>query len=85
MNEKIKELATQAHKFANQQTDADRFVLDVFKEKFAELIIQECLGVIESDIQYNQMTLAASSQYKIHNLASLKGAIGKLKQHFGVE
>ena len=57
MNEKIKELATQAHIFANQQT-GDQFVaLDVFKEKFAELIIQECAKVCKtgavSNIDYN--------------------------------
>ena len=57
MNEKIKELATQAHIFANQQTDTDQFVLDVFKEKFAELIIKECAKVCKtgavSNIDYN--------------------------------
>jgi hypothetical protein len=51
-------------------------------EKFAELIIKECIDVINNDIKYNQLILHNDNSYKIHNMASLTGVIGKIKQHF---
>jgi hypothetical protein len=54
-------------------------------EKFAELIIKECIDVINSDIKYNQLILHNDNSYKIHNMASLTGVIGKIKNHFSVE
>ena len=53
--------------------------------EFAEVIVNECITAIENDIKLNQLLLHSDVSYKIHNLASLKGVIGKIKQHFGVE
>ena len=74
MNEKIKELATQAHIFANQQT-GDQFVaLDVFKEKFAELIIQECIEQCYADYDSKEDWDKG-----------VRWAVNQIKEHFGVE
>ena len=43
MNERIKELAEQAVNSIPDQIDFD--IPDVFKKKFAELIVQECANV----------------------------------------
>ncbi len=92
MNTKFLQLALNANliNYVDHETPRHYFIdgwADIEQvEDFYKLVIEECLSVIERDIQYNQMTLiASSSQYKIHNLASLKGVIGSIKKHFGVE
>ena len=49
MNERIKELAEQAENYAHEQND--KFGLSYkreYDEKFAELIVEQCAGIIES-------------------------------------
>ena len=45
MNEKIRELAEQAKQYAEdeQNNPLKIYTLDCFNEKFAELIVQECI------------------------------------------
>jgi hypothetical protein len=81
MNEKLLELADTAGITWAMQTDFDIKNM----EKFAELIIKECIDVINNDIKYNQLILHNDTSYKIHNMASLTGVIGKIKQHFRIE
>ena len=49
MNERIKELALQAREFATTRHPVSNIVLSVnsekFEEKFAELIVRECLEI----------------------------------------
>ena len=45
MNERIQELAKQAVR----GIQADFYIPDVFKEKFAELIVRECLFIIDDE------------------------------------
>jgi hypothetical protein len=47
MNERIRELAEQAVNSISDHIDFD--IPDVFKEKFAELIVRECLDEIQYD------------------------------------
>jgi hypothetical protein len=49
MNERIKELSKQAWEWAEQQEykDATQEFSDILEQKFAELIIQECIGVAD--------------------------------------
>ena len=81
MNVKLLELAGTAGITWAMQTDFDIKNM----EKFAELIIKECIDVINNDIKYNQLILHNDTSYKIHNMASLTGVIGKIKQHFRIE
>lgn len=84
MNERIRELAKEAGITTNLDTDyfvndpdsslktfsnAGKWV-DYFSEKFAELIVRECIGVI-GDENYNMLTG--------------KAYCTQLKRHFGVE
>ena len=48
MNERIKELAEQAQQYAEWTTPQGLEWFDAFKEKFAELIVEQCAGIIES-------------------------------------
>ena len=49
MNERIKELSKQAWEWAEQQEykDATQEFSDILEQKFAELIIRECMSVAD--------------------------------------
>ena len=74
MNERIKELIKQAttieeHKWGVSYDNFD-------KEKFAELIVQECVGVVEGGhFLHDQAPTALFA----------KECSGAIKRHFGVE
>jgi hypothetical protein len=50
MNERIRELAEQAVNSISDHIDFD--IPDVFKEKFAELIVRECAQFADNSPQY---------------------------------
>ena len=75
MNERIKELIEQAEDYAAEQHDFHTHFertlrYEAFKEKFAELIVKECITI---------MTDASDSKLR------LSDAIWNTKIHFGVE
>ena len=73
MNERIKELAEQAeiNRFAyNQATMMNERVQEFDKEKFAELIVQECMNVLAESREARQ------TAYYYRN---------RIAKHFGVE
>ena len=78
MNERILELAQQAnatelsygyYRGEKKPENAVAFH-SVDLEKFAELIVRECVGVVDDAVNYRE----PASTY-----------VGKIKQHFGVE
>ena len=74
MNERIEQLTRQACKeLADQVNDTD-IALEMFPQKFAELIVRECISALEE---------------KIHRSIDHEGdeiwADLILKEHFGVE
>ena len=78
MNERIRELAEQARKYAwenetHWSADAERATL--FEQKFAELIVKECAELLWTEECYNS-DLA---------LEEFEKNSKKIKQHFGVE
>ena len=85
MNEKIKELISQSYEYA-VVTTIDPFTQEVVtdyidgtkpifnKEKFAELIVKECIGILEP-----------KSRYMGEGPEVLKDKIRQIKRHFGVE
>ena len=112
MNERIKELALQAgfhtdeptKNFGNYQEDKEYFIADDFihveLEKFAQLIVQECAQVLETNGD-NQRTIRMTESTG-HNKTTdwvegyeeavnqyggylLKKNAKQIKQHFGVE
>ena len=76
MNERIKELLTQAG-VGDNWNEADWYSLSPeMVEKFAELIVRECGAVINSE------------NYREHSKGwndAIEWADGMIKEHFGVE
>jgi hypothetical protein len=81
MNERIRELAEQAGLLPKEigpvveTRHMKKKEQDL--EKFAELIVRECVGVCES--------MQLIGPYKEVQDATLKDAVMQIKQHFGVE
>ena len=81
MNERIKELREQAFDWVQYQLQtigSDHSVmqneqLQMVNEKFAELIVRECLEIVEDEDDGSQDTLA------------VRWAMHKIRKHFGVE
>lgn len=70
MNKTIRELAKQAQ----NNEDSFEFFDPVFAEKFADLIIRECVSILEP-----------KSGYIGDGPVVLKDKISQIKKHFGVE
>jgi hypothetical protein len=88
MNKRIKELAEQAREFATTRHPVSNIVLSVnsekFEEKFAELIVQECIDKIETH-RIPVGNSAAGEMACERTYAALKEIRDEIKQHFGVE
>ena len=81
MNERIRELRNESEKWVADNFSTDK--LDPYEwwekeeQKFAELIVRECVGVCES--------MSLIGPYKEVQDATLKDAVIQIKEHFGVE
>ena len=80
MNERIKQLAAHAKAYANQCTkDIDGDVswhwMEYYTEKFAELIVQECIEAIQNE------SMNSDDDWE----RGLRIAEGAIQKHFGVE
>ena len=69
MNERIKELAEQATEEVMRNTPSFLVTNEMWKEKFAELIVKECAGLVEGQPHFDKMLDCATV----------------IEQHFGVE
>jgi hypothetical protein len=69
MNERIQELKKEAFR----QTEWEELDYDRILEKFGELIVQECLGIVN---RY---------EYSYHEADPLWETAQLIKEHFGVE
>ncbi len=78
MNERIKELAEQATCFKEGLTEG-LYDIEIFdKEKFAELIIRECVGIADDYVK------DCTCEEHV-NCKHPRSAIGrKIREHFGV-
>jgi hypothetical protein len=100
MNERIKELSNEAHKHAldvyrqwngNGTFDGVPSIRNLYEEKFAQLLVQECInkmeqsfaGSIGTDDQKTVWGESANS-FKAWNSA-IKFSRDEIKRHFGVE
>jgi hypothetical protein len=70
MNERIKELAEQAQQYAEYVTPQGLECFDMFKEKFAELIVRECAETVQDFVDHR----FPASEYPV-----------RLRRYFGVE
>jgi hypothetical protein len=86
MNERIKELAGQAKCMAEETINkqiSKNAELDAFAEKFAELIVRECMEVV-GDGKYSADECRGNTHRIAHNNARSE-ASSDIKKHFGVE
>lgn len=75
MNERIRELAEQAKDHANTYDDVGTPIwFQMYNEKFAELIIQECLELARSYPGQNE-----------DYAAGIDSVRDSIKQHFGIK
>ena len=86
MNELIKELALQAMTYVTHNPKANKLNSgDMFDEKFAELIVRECAGIVED---YGLSLVGSDENYlgETLNLSiRVQEAGNKIKKYFGVE
>ena len=82
MNEKIKLLWDKAVTLVEQEPDGD-WSLDTIKDKFAELIVEECIAIVKPT-QHHKVW-AQSYLGGVNGLELLEDKCNKIKKHFGVE
>ena len=89
MNERIKELAEQAGLLGPSSRVGNSHDAT---ERFAELIVRECINICNQAILQNQDTLSNLITYDLAEKMIIHGAINQaqklgkgIKQHFGVE
>ena len=71
MNLQTETLAKQAAEYAIEFATQDQALyIPKLMEKFAELIVQECVGIVEDAVDHRE----PASTY-----------VGKMKEHFGVK
>ena len=89
MNERIKELTEQAEEYAAANATGDWEVgpayQDLFNEKFAELIVKECVDVIRKEVSLKYKDGGETEEFMGGHYASSMLARVKIKNHFGVK
>ena len=83
MNERIRELYEQARLQAKSiDADLDRQGwMDLYHQKFAELIVRECEKVIRAEIAVTDIDGEAERAWEM----GMECGVGLIKEHFGVE
>ena len=83
MNEQIQELSLQAGIAANLSADVverdKNKWIDLYSEKFAQLIVQECLTICQHNADDND------DQFDLGRVHQAKEITYLIKKHFGVE
>ena len=75
MNQRIKELAEQAEKYADDNFKGEPTYSEAYDSKFAELIVRECIDICHKMAE-------ESDSYTVHDGDT---CAEQIKQHFGVE
>ena len=80
MNQRIRELSYEAQRYAlNNTTGPDLAGLnELWQEKFAELIVRECINKVRS-----RQMFSIEDEHNIHHAFDL--LVYDLESHFGVE
>ena len=84
MNKKIKQLWDNSiEEFSKQHQYATIMLPEPLREKFAELIVRECIDIVKPT-QHHEVW-AQSYLGGVDGLELLDSRVEKIKQHFGVE
>lgn len=78
MNERIKELAEQAHEEVIRKTPSFLVTKEMYEEKFAELIVQECANLLVKEAK-------SSHDEGSETYDTLIRESNWMKRYFGVE
>ena len=73
MNERLKQLAIEAKLIAPEYNGFDHTRLSISQQRFAELIVRECLDIVNR------------KEYSYHEADPLWETSQLIKEHFGVE
>lgn len=76
MNNRIKELAKKSRKVVGHTDGGYTEITVLDEEKFAKLIVKDCINCIKNERSLGEYSLAAKNGMEI--------AISSLKEHFGV-
>ena len=88
MNKRIRELAIEANLISPESNGFDSTRLSISQQKFAELIVKECLDSIEhykNTSITKQIADEGVYSYEQGCIAGMNGAVLIIKEHFGVE
>jgi hypothetical protein len=84
MNERIQELKQQANEYTNSRVDGPSPIwFECFNEKFAELIVQECMGFCK-EVESDMDGLPTEEMRDIGSMGA-KFCYEQIKEYFGVE
>jgi hypothetical protein len=76
MNERIQKLADEAEKYADANFKGEPFWSEAYESKFAELIVAECLGIVDDAERGGSNDIWDNAVKFIRR---------DLQEHFGVE
>jgi hypothetical protein len=90
MNDRIKQLAEQTEKYADDNFRGEPTWSEAFESKFAELMTAEFIGLLEYEIamlEKYKTTSCNDSDRRWHEgkIVHFRRMIGKTKDHFGDE
>ena len=77
MNERIRQLAEQAEKYADDNFKGEIFWTEAYESKFAELIVRDCMDVVDGYTKGRTFDTHYDAVEQIEALFGIK--------HFGVE
>ena len=77
MNERIRQLAEQAEKYADDNFKGEIFWTEAYESKFAELIVRDCMDVVDGYTKPRTFDTHYDAVEQIEALFGIK--------HFGVE
>jgi hypothetical protein len=80
MNERLKQLAIEAKLIAPEYNGFDHTRLSISQQKFAELIVAECVSIGDN---YQDILGDEPECFNCRKVAY--GIVDKIKEHFGVE
>jgi len=85
MNERIKELAEQAEKYADDNFKGQPTYSEAYDSKFAELIVRECLQTCKDVGIESKEVWNASKDYQEGRQMGAEVCYNMIKKHFGVK
>jgi hypothetical protein len=86
MNQRIKQLAEQAEKYADDNFKGEPTYSEAYDSKFAELIVRECIQNIRDNMEIAKVDTLSDKDLFLETLrTSGHFYITELERHFGVE